>query len=76
MSELTALATATRRHGELLECSDELTTRVLDAAFDVHRELGPGLLESVYEAALVFALADLGLIVERQVGDHRHLSGA
>jgi len=40
---------------------------VLDAAFDVHRELGPGLLESVYEAALVFALTNRGLSVERQV---------
>jgi GxxExxY protein len=51
----------------MLDCSDELATRVLDAAFDVHRELGPGLLESVYEAALVFALTDIGLIVKRQV---------
>lgn len=51
----------------MLDCSDELATSVLDAAFDVHRELGPGLLESVYEAALVFALTDRGLSVERQV---------
>jgi GxxExxY protein len=51
----------------MLDCSDELATSVLDAAFDVHRELGPGLLESIYEAALVFALTDRGLSVERQV---------
>ena len=51
----------------MLDCSDELATSVLDAAFDVHRELGPGLLESVYEAALVFALTNRGLSVERQV---------
>jgi GxxExxY protein len=51
----------------MLECPDELATSVLDAAFDVHRELGPGLLESVYEAALVIALADRGLSAERQV---------
>ena len=51
----------------MLECSDELATSVLDAAFDVHRELGPGLLESVYEAALAVALAERGLSVERQV---------
>ena len=64
---MTASATATRRHGEGLDCPDELATAVLDAAFDVHRELGPGLLESVYEAALAIALADRHLTVERQV---------
>ena len=52
----------------MLECSDELATTVLDAAFDVHRELGPGLLESVYEAALVVSLAERGIPIERQLG--------
>jgi len=32
----------------------------------VHRELGPGLLESAYEACLAYELAELGLTVERQ----------
>ena len=32
----------------------------------VHRELGPGLLESAYEACMVFELADCGLAVEQQ----------
>ena len=40
---------------------------VLDAAFHVHTVLGPGLLESVYEAALAFELSRRGLRVERQV---------
>lgn len=39
---------------------------VLDAAFAVHTKLGPGLLESVYEAALARELAKRGHKVERQ----------
>ena len=38
----------------------------LDAAFTVHKILGPGLLESVYEAALAYELAKRGHKVERQ----------
>ena len=41
---------------------------VMDAAFAVHRELGPGLLESVYELCMADELARAGLSVERQVG--------
>ena len=40
---------------------------VVDAAFHIHRELGPGLLESVYEVILVEELRSKGLVVERQV---------
>lgn len=39
---------------------------ILDAAFKVHTVLGPGLLESVYEAALALELQKNGLKVERQ----------
>jgi len=39
---------------------------VLDSAFKVHSKLGPGLLESVYEAALSKELTKLGYSVERQ----------
>ena len=41
---------------------------VMDAAFAVHRALGPGLLESVYEVCLSEELRQAGLAVERQVG--------
>lgn len=41
---------------------------VLNAAFKVHSALGPGLLESVYEACLAEELRQAGLKVERQVG--------
>lgn len=40
---------------------------VMDAAFNVHRELGPGLLESVYELCLAEELTRAGHSVERQV---------
>lgn len=39
----------------------------MDAAFEIHRTLGPGLLESVYEAILARKLEKKGLSVERQV---------
>ena len=42
-------------------------TQILAAAIEVHRVLGPGLLESVYEVALTSELCDRGLVVERQV---------
>ena len=41
---------------------------VVDSAIAVHRTLGPGLLESVYEACLAEELRQRGLMVERQVG--------
>ncbi len=52
---------------DLIECSEELIDRVLTAATNVHRALGAGLLEAVYEAALMMELADMGIAAERQV---------
>lgn len=43
-----------------------LSRRVLGAAYDVHTALGPGLLESAYEACLEHELRTRGLAVERQ----------
>ena len=43
-----------------------LTSKIVGAAIEVHRHLGPGLLESAYEACLVYELERLGLNVERQ----------
>ena len=45
---------------------DEITGTVLDVALRLHRELGPGLLESVYETLLSLRLNALGLNAERQ----------
>ena len=46
---------------------NELTYEIRGAIFEVYNTLGPGLLESVYEEALVFELLQRGLKVERQV---------
>jgi GxxExxY protein len=46
---------------------NEIGTQILAAAIEVHRELGPGLLEAVYEIVLARELADRGLAVARQV---------
>ena len=62
--------------------SIDLTERIIGAAIAVHRELGPGFLESIYEEAFCIALADSGLRFSRQlpvpilfrgrpVGEHR-----
>ncbi len=45
---------------------NEITYQIRGAIFDVYNELGPGLLESVYEEALVFELKQRGLKVETQ----------
>jgi GxxExxY protein len=45
---------------------DEITGTIVDAALKIHVELGPGLLESVYEVVLARALQNRGLCVERQ----------
>lgn len=45
---------------------DDITGSIVDAAMKIHRELGPGLLESVYEAVLARALERRGFHVERQ----------
>ena len=46
---------------------EDLTAPLIGAFYDVHRELGHGFLESVYERAMVVALSGRGIPVERQV---------
>lgn len=46
---------------------DFLSNRAINAAIKVHKELGPGLLESVYETCLCYELQKLGVEVEKQV---------
>ncbi|MGE0772937.1 MAG: GxxExxY protein [Cyclobacteriaceae bacterium] len=45
---------------------NELSYKIIGAAIELHRNLGPGLLESVYETALAHDLLEIGLDVNRQ----------
>ena len=49
------------------EREEEIGRNIVNAAFKVHKELGPGLLERVYEVCLAYELSNLGLNVKRQV---------
>jgi GxxExxY protein len=46
---------------------NEISKIILDSAIAVHKELGPGLLETVYEIVLAYELRQRGFSVERQV---------
>jgi GxxExxY protein len=56
--------TETQRDAE----RDPFTEKVIGAAIEVHRILGPGLLESAYEECLAYELVQVGLVIARQVG--------
>jgi GxxExxY protein len=45
---------------------EDITKVIIGCAIDVHKELGPGLLESAYEECLYYELQKAGLIVEKQ----------
>ena len=45
---------------------NQITEKIIGAAIEVHRNLGPGLLESAYEACVSFELVERGLKIERQ----------
>ena len=46
---------------------NEIAKHIMDVAFLIHRTLGPGLLETVYEVILAKKLSEMGLAVNRQV---------
>ena len=50
-----------------LEDLNKISSRIIGCAMEVHKELGPGLLESVYEICLAKELTVNGLRIERQV---------
>src|SRR5665648_91141 len=45
---------------------NEITRKIIGCAIEVHKNLGPGLLESAYEECLTFELINMGLIIKRQ----------
>jgi GxxExxY protein len=54
---------------------DSITSQVIGCAIEVHRELGTGLMESVYEICLVDELIKSGLEIKRQVSIPVHYKG-
>ena len=54
-------------NGDSMMCENELATKVLDCCFKIHRNLGPGLFESVYEELLCFELKCSRLEFKRQL---------
>lgn len=54
---------------------DEIAKEIVDAAFKIHSKLGPGLLESAYEACLAHELTKREFIVERQKPQPVHYDG-
>ena len=64
MSELT---TEDTEHAEMMKNFNELTEAIIGAAMEVHRTLGPGLLESTYEMCLCRELSISRIPFERQV---------
>jgi GxxExxY protein len=61
------LTTESQRHRKIGELKDPRTSPIIAAAIEVHRLLGPGLLESAYEQCLCHELHLRGLSFERQV---------
>ena len=63
----TILTTEAQRHREAAGERDPRTATIIGAAIEVHRHLGPGLLESAYEECLCHELHLRGVTFERQV---------
>jgi|ERR1700676_2425225 GxxExxY protein len=61
------ITTEAQRHREIEDGKDPRTSPILSAAIEVHRNLGPGLLESAYEECLCHELHLRGLDLNRQV---------
>src|ERR1017187_7024905 len=67
VSAMRGLTTESQSHRESEEQREPRTSAIIGAAIEVHRYLGPGLLESAYEECLCYELSQIGLRFERQV---------
>jgi len=56
-----------RKYAPIPEELNEIGTKIVNAAFAVHKNLGPGLLEKVYEICFCYELEKRGVIYQRQV---------
>lgn len=52
---------------------EDLSHRAIGAAIEVHRQLGPGLLESAYQRCLYYELTEIGITVEAKKADANYL---
>jgi len=78
VNQLPAVSQERRDPGKELKMpfeSESLTSLIIGAAIEVHRQLGPGFLESVYENALVIELRKRGLKTEQQKTIHINYDG-
>ena len=66
MRNFTAEDAESAEENEIKERLDGITEQIIGGAIAVHKALGPGLLESAYEACLVYELRQRGLKVQRQ----------
>jgi GxxExxY protein len=55
------------KHEPISDAVERIGREIVDSAYRVHKELGPGLLESVYEECMIYDLRRKGLKVEQQV---------
>ena len=55
------------RYKPLTEEEEDIARKIVDSAYKVHSDLGPGLLESVYEACFCYELEKRGLSFQRQL---------
>ena len=60
---------------QIQEDLNRLTDRIIGCAIEVHKNLGPGLLEATYETALCMELSAAGIKFEKQVGFPVHYKG-
>jgi GxxExxY protein len=56
----------TAETAEMTQNVNEITEKIIGAAISVHKQLGPGLMESAYEACIAYELGEKNLMFERQ----------
>ena len=54
-------------HAPISEKEEQIAKKIVESAFNVHNNLGPGLLENIYEVCFCHELAKHGLVTKRQV---------
>jgi GxxExxY protein len=62
-------------HAPLSDMEEQIGKAIVNAAYKIHKELGPGLLEKIYEICLVHELRKAGYFVERQKNVQVHYDG-